>query len=72
LSGALFPLVGLPKVLSFITKINPLSYGIDGMRYALVGAKASAFSPALSLSVLVVFTFALLAIGVYQFNKVEL
>jgi ABC-2 type transport system permease protein len=34
LSGALFPLSGLPGFLSFITKINPLSYGVDGMRYA--------------------------------------
>ena len=32
LSGALFPLTGLPVVLSYITKADPLAYGIDGMR----------------------------------------
>ncbi len=70
LSGALFPLIGLPKFLSVITKINPLSYGVDGMRYALVGTHA--FSPFLSLSVLLVVIVLILGIGVYQFSKVEL
>lgn len=32
LSGALFPLRGLPKVLGYITTINPLSYGVDAIR----------------------------------------
>lgn len=70
LSGALFPLTGLPKILSFVTKVNPLSYGVDGMRYALSGTNA--FSPVVSLSVLIVFLFAILGFGVYQFSKIEL
>lgn len=70
LSGALFPLAGLPKVLDVITKINPLSYGVDGMRYALSGTNA--FSPWLSLSVLLGFLVVVLGIGVYQFSKIEL
>src|SRR6202142_1705039 len=37
LSGALFPLDGLPKVLSAVTMVDPLSYGIDGMRSVLLG-----------------------------------
>jgi ABC-2 type transport system permease protein len=37
LSGALFPLDHLPKVLGFITDLDPLSYGIDGLRGALIG-----------------------------------
>ncbi len=70
LSGALFPLVGLPKILEIITKINPLSYGIDGMRYALSGT--AVFSPLLSLGVLTGSLVIVLAIGVYQFSRVEL
>jgi len=70
LSGALFPVQGLPKILDFITKINPLSYGIDGMRYALSGT--SAFSPVLSLSVLLVVMVGIILIGMYQFSKIEL
>jgi len=32
LSGALFPLQNLPTWMSFLSKINPASYGIDSMR----------------------------------------
>jgi ABC-2 type transport system permease protein len=50
LSGALFPLTDLPRVLSFVTRIDPLTYGIDGLRSVLIGT--SHFSPAVSLVVL--------------------
>ncbi len=32
LSGAMFPLQGLPGWMEFLTKINPMSYGVDAMR----------------------------------------
>jgi len=32
LSGALFPLTNLPAWMSFLSKINPASYGIDSLR----------------------------------------
>lgn len=70
LSGALFPVVGLPKIMEWITKVNPLSYGIDGMRYALSGV--SAFNPWLSIGVLLGFTVVITLIGLYQFSKIEL
>jgi ABC-2 type transport system permease protein len=35
LSGALYPLTGLPAWLSFLTKINPLTYVVAPMRYAV-------------------------------------
>src|SRR5580658_2476174 len=37
LSGALFPLTNLPKLLGFAASIDPLSYGVDGLRSALIG-----------------------------------
>ncbi len=37
LSGALFPLTGLPKALEIIAKLDPLTYGVDGLRGALGG-----------------------------------
>lgn len=70
LSGALFPLNDLPRFLTYITRLNPLSYGVDGMRYAL-GA-AHVFSPYLSLSVLAVCLVLALLVGMYQFSKIEL
>jgi len=70
LSGAIFPIKDLPPILNFVTKINPFSYGVDGLRGAFNGV--SAFSPILSLSVLIGVTIIILAVGVYQFSKVQL
>ncbi len=70
LSGALFPLRNLPRVLDLITKINPLSYGVDGLRYAL--SNSAVFAPSLSLGVLVLALLAALAVGSYQFSKIQL
>ena len=37
LSGALFPLVGLPAWLAVVTRLDPASYGIDPIRRVLLG-----------------------------------
>lgn len=70
LSGAIFPLKDLPRSLDIITKINPFSYGVDGLRYAFSGVNA--FSPILSITILCGVTLVVLFIGVYQFSKVQL
>jgi len=70
LSGALFPLTGLPSVLSFLTRIDPLSYGIDGLRNVLLGT--SQFEPATSLVVLGGVSLLFLALGGYSFSKIQL
>lgn len=70
LSGALFPLNNLPKFLDVITKVNPLSYGIDGMRYSLSGT--ATFAPLTSISVLIGILIVVLLFGMYQFSKIEL
>lgn len=70
LSGAIFPLKDLPLVLSIITKINPFSYAVDGLRYAFNGVNV--FSPVLSIAILCGAALAMLAIGLYQFSKVQL
>src|SRR3990167_8764996 len=36
LSSALYPLTNAPAVLNFLGTINPLSYGVDALRYALI------------------------------------
>ena len=69
LSGALFPLTGLPVVLGYITKADPLAYGIDGMRHVLLGH--SAFDPRIDLLILVVVGSILLIIGAHRFSKIE-
>jgi ABC-2 type transport system permease protein len=69
LSGALFPLNGLPKVLSVVAHLDPLSYGVDGLHFALTGT--SFFSVGIDLAVLSVITFILLIAGSYLFSKIE-
>jgi len=70
LSGALYPLSHLPTALTVITSIDPLSYGIDGLRGALIGAWH--FSFALDLTVLAIIAAAFLALGAYLFSKIQL
>lgn len=70
LSGAMFPLKGLPDILGVITTVNPLSYGVDGLRGALVGM--SHFGLPLDLSILTVMTIGLLGIGSYLFSKIQI
>jgi ABC-2 type transport system permease protein len=69
LSGALFPLDHLPKVLTILTTLDPLSYGVDGLRTALIGA--TQFGMMRDLLVLVVVAFATLGLGAWRFSKIE-
>ncbi|HLH01204.1 MAG TPA: ABC transporter permease [Bryobacteraceae bacterium] len=69
LSGALFPLNGLPKVLGFITSLDPLAYGVDGLRSALL-ARAH-FGMAIDVAVLVGVTIVLLIIGSRLFARIQ-
>ncbi len=70
LSGALFPLEGLPPVITLIAKSDPLSYGIDGMRGALTGVTAFGFFT--DFAVLAAITVVVLAIGAYLFSRIEI
>jgi ABC-2 type transport system permease protein len=70
LSGAIFPLIGQGAVMSFITRLDPLSYGIDGMRNVF-GAPNAAFNPAVDLGVLAAVGFVLLIFGAWRFSKIE-
>ena len=70
LSGALFPLTGLPKVLSWITSCDPLSYGIDGMRAVLL--HLTHFGAWTDVVVLAIVGSILLVIGAYRFSKIQI
>lgn len=70
LSGALFPLKGLPSVMEVITKIDPLTYGVDGLRGTLIGVWN--FNLSLDLTVLVIIASVLLAIGSYLFSQIQI
>lgn len=70
LSGAYFPLTNLPKAIDFVVKINPLSYGVDGLRQVLIGV--SVFGLGTDFAVLLSVTLVLLGIGSYLFSKIQL
>ena len=69
LSGALFPIENFPEPVLALAKANPLSYGVDGIRYLLIGQ--ASFSPILDLAVVLVSIIILLIIGNNFFNKIE-
>ena len=69
-SGAIFPLKGLPKALAVAVTVNPLTYGVDGLRGALTHGPA--FGLGLDFAVLGVFAAVLLAVGGYFFSRIEL
>lgn len=69
-SGALFPLNGLPKVLTIVASINPLSYGVDGIRATLTNATHFGVAP--DLIVLSIATGIVLMLGSYLFSKIEI
>lgn len=70
LSGALFPVSGLPAVAQFIAEVNPLTYGVDGIRFALLGT--SSISPITDLIALVVAAAVMIALGTWAMHKSDI
>ncbi|HEY7181618.1 MAG TPA: ABC transporter permease [Blastocatellia bacterium] len=69
LSGALFPLTNIPKLLGIATSVDPLSYGIDGLRGALIGI--SHYGAGIDALVLIAIAAAFQFLGGYFFSKIE-
>jgi ABC-2 type transport system permease protein len=69
LSGALFPLANLPRALAALTQLNPLTYGVDGLRATLIAQ--SHFATALDATVLVVLAAVVISVGAWRFAKME-
>ena len=70
LSGALFPLTNLPNWLRVMTHIDPLTYGVEGVRYGLLGI--SQINLAMSFIVLTSFAVVMVIIGAALFNRIEI
>lgn len=69
LSGALFPLKNVPSALLWVARFDPLSYGVDALRYFLIGTATFPF--ALDIGVLVGVSAIFLALGSYFFSRME-
>lgn len=68
LSGALFPLDGLPSWLSVLTAIDPATYGVSAMRSSMLGVGDDL---ALNFAILTAYTAALGIFGVYSFRRMK-
>ncbi|MGC9444975.1 MAG: ABC transporter permease [Candidatus Methanospirareceae archaeon] len=69
LSGALFPIDSLPSWLRSLTLFDPLTYGVEGIRYGLTGT--SQVHPFIGFLVLAGFTVFMLVAGAALFRKVN-
>lgn len=69
LSGALFPLTNVPLLLRALATINPLSYGVDGMRTLLINVPH--FGMATDVTIPLAIMAAFLGIGSYRFTKLQ-
>ncbi len=70
LSGALFPLDKLPIFIKILAYLNPLTYGVDGLRWALLGV--SRFGPVVDLLVLSAVSGAFLILGAVLFQGAKM
>ena len=79
LSGAFFPLRGLPAWMSVITRLDPVAYGVDPMRRLLLGAD---LAPGIKIAnyhlgtvedglVLATFAFIMMVLAVWAFEGQE-
>lgn len=69
LSGALFPIDSLPSWLKSLTLIDPLTYGVEGIRYGLAGT--SQVNPFVGFVVLAGFTVFMVVVGAALFRKIN-
>jgi ABC-2 type transport system permease protein len=68
-SGALFPVGNLKGILKVLLRLNPLTYGVDGLRGALSHGFAFGLGPDFLLLGLA--ASILLAVGNYFFSRIE-
>ena len=70
LSGALFPISSLPAWMVPLTLLDPLTYGVEGIRYGLTGV--SQINPLVCGAVIGGFTAAMTILGAFLFRKIRL
>jgi len=70
LSSALFPLKGLPKAIEIVSRLDPLTYGVDALRGTLAGS--SFLTLPVDFMVLTFMAAILLAVGSYLFSKIQI
>lgn len=70
LSGAVFPLSNLPRFLKYFSFLDPLTYGVEGLRKALIGFSYLPFW--IIFLILTIFSILTVLLGAYFFEKSEI
>jgi ABC-2 type transport system permease protein len=69
LSGALYPLTGVPAWLRIIAEVNPISYAVDAMRWSLSGTtRFTIWHDVIALAITLVVC---VAFGALRFRRIE-
>jgi ABC-2 type transport system permease protein len=71
LSGAFYPLANLPLAIRWVGYLNPLTYGIDGLRGVLVGPGAATYPLWLDLGAVALSGTVTVLVGAWLFDRVE-
>lgn len=69
LSSSLYPLTNAPTFLKVLGYVNPLSYSVDALRYALI--RQSHFGIAIDLAVVTATLIVCVAFAVNRFNRIQ-
>jgi ABC-2 type transport system permease protein len=72
LSGAMYPVKLLPHVLGFFTRINPLTYGIDALKYMIFPEKkllTHDFPLSLDIAVIIIASVIFVSIAAMVFER---
>jgi ABC-2 type transport system permease protein len=69
LSGALFPLSNLPTALTIATRLDPMAYGVDGLRASFIGL--SQIGVATDAIVLAIVATLFLVMGARAFSRIQ-
>lgn len=69
LSGALFPITGLPEWLQFAVYLNPLTYGVDALRFTILNE--SVLPLYVNFAVLTGFAVIMILASAYIFSEKE-
>ncbi len=69
LSGALFPVKEFPGFIRLLTYLNPLTYGVDGMRWSLI--HYSEFNPVIDFLAIGAFSVFVIVVSTILFNRTE-
>lgn len=71
LSGAMFPISRLPDWLAFLTRIDPLTYGVDALRGLMLKPGSAEFPVVMDISVIAAFGTVMIFLAVLLFSKTE-